>query len=181
MLLSPELEGLDLEMFMREALAEASAAGEAGELPIGAVVVLDGRVIGRGRARHQEYKSQIRHAELNALLYAEECLWSDCRRAILFTTVEPCPMCLGATVMADIPHIIFAKHDANVHSRLSVETNPYIRRHIQSYHGGVLEEQSTQILAQYKPQELKTLERGSRQPCNHCAAPSYVRAEGDLP
>ena len=161
-LLSPDLISLDLEKFMREALLEAEAAGQAGELPIGAVVVLDGEIISRGRATHQQMKSQLAHAELNALLHGGDKLWTDYKRAILFTTVEPCPLCLGAVVMADIPHIIFAKHDQVVHSRLSVETNPYIRRHIKTYFGGVLEDESTQILARYKPEQLKYIETGGQ-------------------
>ena len=149
--LSPELANVDLEKFMREALLEAEAAGQAGELPIGAVLVIGGEIISRGRASHQQAKNQLSHAELNALLSAGERLWIDYKRAILFTTVEPCPLCLGAVVMADVPHIIFAKHDQVVHSKLSVETNPYLRRHIKSYFGGVLEKESTQLLAQYRP------------------------------
>jgi tRNA(adenine34) deaminase len=156
--LSPELARIDLETFMREALLEAEAAGEAGELPIGAILVIDGEIVSRGRACHRLRKSQISHAELNALLNGGERLWTDYKRAVLFTTVEPCPMCLGAIVMADVPHVIFAKHDQVVQSRLSVETNPYIRRHIKSYFGGILEEESTQILARYRPQELKYIE-----------------------
>ena len=159
--LSSELANVDLEKFMREALIEAEAAGQTGELPIGAVLVIDGEIISRGRACHQQTKSQLSHAELNALLHGGNKLWTDYKRAILFTTVEPCPMCLGAVVMADVPHVIFAKHDQVVHSLLSIETNPYIRRHIKTYLGGVLEKESTQILAQYKPIELKYIETGS--------------------
>jgi len=161
-MLAPELQYLDLEKFMREALNEAEVAGQAGEFPIGAVVVLDEKIIGRGRARHQEFKNQIRHAELNAILNAEESLFTEYKRAILFTTVEPCPMCLGAVVMADIPHIMFAKHDQIVHSKITIEANPYVRRHIQSYYGGVLEAESTRILAQYKPRELRYIETGGQ-------------------
>lgn len=158
--LSPELTNLNLEGFMRHALEEADAAGKAGELPIGAVLVLDGEIISRGRARHSETKSQLSHAELNALLNGGDSLWIDYKRVILFTTVEPCPMCLGAAVMADVPHIIFAKHDQVVQSKLSVETNPYIRRHIKSYFGGVLEKESTEILSRYKPRDLQYIETG---------------------
>jgi tRNA(adenine34) deaminase len=161
-LLAPELANIDLEKFMREALLEAEAAGQAGELPIGAVLVVDREIISRGQASHRRMKNQLSHAELNALLNGGEKLWIDYKRAILFTTVEPCPMCLGAVVMADIPHLIFAKHDQVVHSKLSIETNPYIRRHIKSYFGGVLEKESTQILAQYKPQDLKYIETGGQ-------------------
>jgi len=161
-LLAPELANIDLEKFMRGALLEAEAAEQAGELPMGAIIVLDGEVISRGRASHQRVRSQLSHAELNALLNGGDKLWTDYKRAILFTTVEPCPMCLGAVVMADIPHIIFAKHDQVVHSKLSIETNPYIHRHIKTYFGGVLENESTKILAQYKPQDLKYIETGGQ-------------------
>ena len=146
---------------MHEALLEAEAAGQSGELPIGAVLVLDGEIIARGRARHQESKSQLRHAELNALLNGGEKLWKDYRRAMLFTTVEPCPMCLGAVVMADVPHIIYALNDKVVHSKVSIETNPYIRRHIQSYFGGVLEQVSMQIIGKYNPTVLQYMQAGA--------------------
>lgn len=159
--ISPEIEHLDLEKFMREALIEADEAGKAGEYPIGAIVVLDGEIISRGRARHTESKSQIRHAELNALLAGGEQLWTDFRRAILFTTVEPCPMCLGAVVMADVPHIIFALNDAVVHSQKTLDANPYVRRHIKSYYGGVLENEAARIFGLYKPRDLKYIQTGS--------------------
>lgn len=99
---------------------------------------------------------------MNAILHAEESLFTEYKRAILFTTVEPCPMCLGAVVMADIPHIIFAKYDQIVHSKITIEANPYVRRHIKSYYGGVLEAESTRILAQYKPRELRYIETGGQ-------------------
>ena len=159
--IAPELEGLDLEKFMREALAQADEAGQAGELPIGAVLVLDGEVIARGRAHHIENKSQLSHAELNALLNGGERLWKDYKRAVLFTTVEPCPMCLGAVVMADVPHIIYALSDAVVHSKKTLEANPYVRRHIQSYLGGVLAEESAQIIGKYRPRDLKYIQTDS--------------------
>ena len=158
--LASDFDGLDLQEFMRAALEQAEIAGREGELPIGAVVVIDGELISRGRARHNRLLSQIRHAELNALLEGGERLWRDYRRAVLFTTVEPCPMCLGAAVMADVPHIVFALHDKVVHSRLTVENNPYVRRHIRSYYGGVLAQESEAILARYRPEVLQFILNG---------------------
>ena len=140
---------------------EADAAGQAGELPIGAVLVLDGEIISKGRARHDEHKRQISHAELNALLAGGEKLWTDFRRAILLTTVEPCPMCLGAVVMADVPHIIYALNDQVVHSKITIEANPYVRRHIKSYYGGVLENESANIFKKYRPKDLKYIQTGT--------------------
>jgi tRNA(adenine34) deaminase len=158
--LSPDLPSLDLESFMRAALAEAEMAGRAGELPIGAVVVIDGIIISRGRASHQRSRSQLRHAELNAMLEGGEKLWRDYKRAVLFTTVEPCPLCLGAAVMADIPHIIYALPDRNVQSGLTVNSNPYIQRQIKSYYGGVLAEESKAILERFDPRALNYILTG---------------------
>jgi tRNA(adenine34) deaminase len=141
-----------LEAFMREALAEAEAAGEAGELPIGAVLVIDGEIVSRGRARHRETRSQVAHAEMNALLAGGEALWERFERGLLVTTCEPCPMCLGAAVMADVPHVAFAVQDAVVHSAHTVETNPYVRRHIRTYRGGVLEAEVRSVIARFDPE-----------------------------
>jgi tRNA(adenine34) deaminase len=163
-LLSQALHDLDLERYMRCALAEADLAGQAGEIPIGAVVVIDGEVISRGRASHQAWRSQLRHAELNALLDGGDRLWLDYRRAVLFTTVEPCPLCLGAAVMADVPHIIYALEDRVVYSKTTLQHNPYIRRHIQSYYGGVLEAESRLLLQRYQPEVLEYILRGGKAP-----------------
>jgi tRNA(adenine34) deaminase len=160
--ISPEIKNLDLDKFMGFALEEAELAGQAGEIPIGAVVVIDNEIISRGRARHKEFKSQLQHAELNAMLNGGDSLWKDYRKAILFTTVEPCPMCLGATVMADIPHIIFALHDNIGKSSFSIETNPYINRHIKTYFGGVLEDRSIELFKQYSPDDLDYILREGR-------------------
>jgi tRNA(adenine34) deaminase len=141
----------ELEAFMREALGEAEAAGLAGELPIGAVVVIDGVIIARGRARHRQRRSQLAHAELQALLAGGEALWRGYARAVLLTTVEPCPMCLGAAVMADVPHIVFAAPDPAMHSAQTVTNNPYVRRHLQTYRGGVLEAEALALIARFDP------------------------------
>lgn len=157
-ILAPEISTLDLAAFMQAALQEAELAGQAGEYPIGAVIVIDGGIISRGRATHNAMKSQVRHAELNAILAGGEPLWRDFRRAILFTTLEPCVLCLGAAVMADIPHIIYALPDRNMQSGQIVDTIPYVRRHIRSYHGGVLAEESAALLAKYDPKSLEYIQ-----------------------
>lgn len=159
--IAPDIAQLDLGHYMREALVEAELAGQAGELPIGAVVVIDGEVVARGRARHKERQSQLAHAELNALQAGGERLWRDYRRAVVFSTCEPCPMCLGALVMADVPHVIFALHDKVVFSEQTVETNPYVKRHIKSYYGGVMAEAAEAIFRQYAPRDLNYILTGS--------------------
>jgi tRNA(adenine34) deaminase len=154
-LLAPELKSTDFERYMREALNEAEEAGMAGELPIGAVLVVDGEIVSRHHAHHQRRRSQLEHAEINALRNGGPLLWERHEEAILFTTLEPCPMCLGAVVMADVPHIIFASHDEMVHSRQIVATNPYVQRHIKSYYGGVLEKEARVLMGRYHPKLLR--------------------------
>lgn len=138
---------------MREALAEAEAASEAGQLPIGAVVVFDGEVVSRGQNRHLERRTQLAHAELEALLEGGDAVWSRHDDCVLYTTVEPCPMCLGAMVMADVPNVVFAAHDANagIHH---MGDNAYVARHIRSYEGGILERESLDLIARYDPELL---------------------------
>ncbi|MDR1573356.1 MAG: tRNA adenosine(34) deaminase TadA [Clostridiales Family XIII bacterium] len=87
--------------FMREALREAAEAAEAGEIPVGAIVERDGRVIGRGRNRTETAKDPTAHAEIEAIRQAAATLgaWrlTGCR---MYVTTEPCAMCAGALVSA---------------------------------------------------------------------------------
>jgi tRNA(adenine34) deaminase len=156
------LAGLDLEAYMRAALAEAEAAGLVGERPIGAVLVIDGTIVSRGHARANAMRSQLAHAETQALLQGGDALWERYHDALLFTTVEPCPMCLGATVMADVPHIVFALHDGNAGSRRIVESIPYVRRHIRTYLGGLLEVESRALFERFDRDTLAYIEQDRR-------------------
>jgi tRNA(adenine34) deaminase len=157
--LAPGINLEELESLMREALAQAELSGKQGELPIGAVVVVQGQIVARGRAQHKHYHSDIRHAELNSILEGGEALWQHADEAMLVTTVEPCVLCLGAAVMADIPHIIFALPDGVVQSDQIVETNPYVRRHLRSYFGGVLRAESRELFRRYDPTTLAYIEK----------------------
>jgi tRNA(adenine34) deaminase len=147
-----------VEAMMREALAEARAAGEAGEYPIGAVVAIDGEVVSRGRSRQRELRSQLAHAELDALQNGGEPLWTRHDEAILFTTVEPCPLCLGAAVMADVPHIVYAHPDPAIQSALIMERVPYVASHIETYLGGVLRDESRALFERYEPRMVDWLD-----------------------
>ena len=99
--------------YMEEALALAQEAFADGEVPVGCVIVRDGRIVGRGRNRRETGKSALAHAECEAI--SDACrnlggwrLW-DCT---LYVTLEPCPMCAGAIINARIPKVIFGASDA---------------------------------------------------------------------
>ena len=97
---------------MRLALDLAAEAGERGEVPIGAVVVHDGRVVGRGANAREATKDPTAHAEVLALRQASAALGSwRLDGAIIFVTLEPCPMCAGALVAARLGRLVFGAGD----------------------------------------------------------------------
>ncbi len=99
---------MDLERWMDEALRLAREAGEAGEVPVGCVVVRDGEILGRGRNRREEERSALGHAEIEAIREACARL-GDWRLegCALFVTLEPCAMCAGAILNARIPTVVY--------------------------------------------------------------------------
>jgi tRNA(adenine34) deaminase len=155
-----DFEALDHEYFMREALKEAVLAGQAGEMPIGAVIVHQGQVVGRGRAQHRTRQSEIAHAELNALLQAEQFIYAHVHDGcILYTTLEPCVMCLGAVAMSDMEHIVYAMTDNWMKPKPMLEVE-HVRRHIKKYVGGILEKESIDLWERFDPRGLKMLQEG---------------------
>jgi len=98
--------------WMAEALAEARKAAAEGEVPIGAVVVYEGRVIGRGRNARETLRDPTAHAEVLALQEAARSLgrWR-LTGATVYATLEPCPMCAGALVNARVDRLVYAVPD----------------------------------------------------------------------
>lgn len=100
------------ESFMQLAIAEARKAEAIGEVPIGCVLVLDGKVIGRGHNRREETQDATAHAEMYAI--REACQWIESwrlERAQLFVTLEPCPMCSGAMLLSRVEEVYFGAYD----------------------------------------------------------------------
>lgn len=94
--------------YMHIALHEAKLAGDEGEVPVGAVVVCDGRIIGRGRNACERLNDATAHAEMVAITAASQGLgtWrlEDCT---LYVTLEPCPMCMGACLNARVKRVVY--------------------------------------------------------------------------
>ena len=100
------------EKFMREALREAYAAAEAGEIPIGAVVVWKGRIIGRGHNQTEQLHDTTAHAEMLAITAATETMGGKyLNECTLYVTVEPCPMCAGAMAWAQLGRVVYGAPD----------------------------------------------------------------------
>lgn len=103
---------MTLDDAMEEALALARAAGEAGEVPVGAVALFDGAIVGRGANRREDARDPTAHAELLAIQDAASTLgrWR-LSGVTLVVTLEPCAMCAGAMVLARIDRLVYGASD----------------------------------------------------------------------
>ena len=123
------------ELFMEEALREAQRAQALGEVPVGAIVVRDGHIVGRGCNRPVTAHDPSAHAEIIALreagLVVGNYRLTDCD---LYVTVEPCAMCAGAITHARIRRLIYGAEDAKagaVHSMLQVLNHPKLNHQVE--------------------------------------------------
>lgn len=102
----------DDEKYMRSALREASSAAESGEVPVGAVIVFDGRIIASAHNQREQLQDPTAHAEMLAMTQASAHLESwRLENCTLYVTLEPCPMCAGAILQARIPKVVFGAAD----------------------------------------------------------------------
>jgi tRNA(adenine34) deaminase len=142
----------DDSRFMGEALAFARIAYAEQEVPIGAVVVREGRMMGRGRNRRERLADPTHHAEIEAIREAasEAGTWR-LDGATLYATVEPCPMCAGAAVNARIARIVFGCADPKAGYCGSLGDIPRDARlnHRCEVEGGLLAEESADLLQQF--------------------------------
>jgi tRNA(adenine34) deaminase len=134
---------------MRLALREAARALEHEDVPIGAVVVREGEVIGSGHNEREVREDPTAHAEMIALREAARALGSwRVLDAVMYVTLEPCPMCAGAIVHARIPRVIFGATDPKggaAGSVLDVLSEPRLN-HRPSVQGGLLAGESAELL-----------------------------------
>jgi tRNA(adenine34) deaminase len=142
---------MDDEAWMRIALDEARAAGDVGDVPVGAVIVHDGTIIGRGRNRRELDRDPTAHAEIVALRAAAQQLGHWRVEATLVVTQEPCPMCAGAIVNARVRRLVYGCSNPKagaVSSLYSIVTDPRLN-HRADVVGGVLADDCAGLLKQF--------------------------------
>lgn len=134
---------------MRLALDEARRAGEAGDVPVGAVVIVDGRVVGAAGNRREATGDPTAHAEILALRKAADALGSwRLDSATVYATLEPCPMCAGALVAARIARLVFATPDPKAGacgSLYNLCADPRLNHEL-AVESGLLESESAELL-----------------------------------
>lgn len=138
-----------MNSFMEEALLLAKQSFDEGEVPVGAVVVKDGEIVGRGRNRRENGKNALLHAEISAI--DEACrnlggwrLW-QCE---MYVTLEPCPMCAGAIINSRIKKVTFGAYDKKAGSFGSVvDFNDLPYNHKPQIEGGIDEKECSELLS----------------------------------
>jgi len=156
----------DDEYWMQQALSEAERAMEEGEVPVGAVLVHDNEVIGRGRNQVEALQDPTAHAEMIAITSSVDALKS--RRLIdttLYVTLEPCPMCAGAIVLARIKRLVFGAWDPKAGAcgtLMNILAEPRLN-HQPEVVGGVLADRCGGILSHFF-QQLRASESPGENP-----------------
>ena len=140
------------DRWMRLALAQARIAFEEGEVPVGAVIVHDGRVIAEGYNQREALQDPTAHAEMIAITQAAQSVGSwrllDCT---LYVTLEPCPMCAGAIVQSRLPTVVYGTTDSKggaCHTLFQITSDTRLN-HQCTVLGGVLREECRAILQEF--------------------------------
>ena len=137
--------------FMEAAILEAKAAAAAGEIPVGAVIVKDGKILAAAHNRREEKRSALSHAETEAIALACERLGSwrldGCE---MYVTLEPCPMCAGAIINARIDTLVFGAYERKAGCADSVvNLFSYPFEHTPEVYGGIREEECLSLLRSF--------------------------------
>ena len=136
--------------FMKAALKCANKAADEGEVPIGAVVVCDGKIISRGYNKRTKRQIATAHAEIEAIEKAckKQKSWRipECE---IYVTLEPCPMCMGAMLNARIKKVYFGAPEAKGRSMTEALANSNLVNHRIEVEGGVMEEECASVLSSF--------------------------------
>lgn len=138
-------------IFMKEALKLAKEAFDEGEVPVGAVVVCDGVIVGRGKNSREKSKNALCHAELEAINEACKALggWR-LFKCDMYVTLEPCPMCAGAIINSRIKRLVYGAYDKKagaVKSVVDIFSLPF--NHKPETVGGFMEEECSSLLTSF--------------------------------
>ncbi|ABV61210.1 MULTISPECIES: tRNA adenosine(34) deaminase TadA [Bacillus] len=140
------------EQFMQEAISEALKAEQIGEVPIGAIIVVDDQIVSRAHNLRETEQRSIAHAELLAI--DEACKTTESWRledAVLYVTLEPCPMCAGAIVLSRVKKVVFGAYDpkGGCAGTLMNLLDDERFNHQSEVIGGVLENECGELLSQF--------------------------------
>lgn len=140
------IQPFDDTYFMKRALQEAEAAYEKGEIPVGAVIVIDNKIIARGHNLTETLTDVTAHAEMQAITAAANFLGGKyLQKCTLYVTLEPCQMCAGALYWSQISNIVYGARDEErgcIHLKTKLHPKTIIK-------GGVLADEASQLMKRF--------------------------------
>jgi tRNA(adenine34) deaminase len=157
------------QYWMKQALNCAANAGDINEVPVGAVVVLDNKIIGRGWNKPISAHDPCAHAEIIALRDAAKNIENyRLMNATLYVTIEPCTMCAGAIIHSRIKHLVFGAVEPKsgaVGSAINILKQPYVNYDV-SYEGGILADECSSIISAFfkrRRADIKAIKNANKQ------------------
>jgi len=146
------------ENWMKLALREADQAFKVNEVPVGAIIVREGKIIGKGFNQVEHLQDPTAHAEMIALTAAANHLESKrLDKCIMYVTLEPCPMCAGAIILSRISTLVFGAYDSKAGACGTLYNIPEDKRLNHSVHvvGGVLDRESEVLMKEFFRKQRK--------------------------
>ncbi len=144
-----DINEYDHDFYMSIAIEEAILAGERGDKAIGAVLVHGDKIIGKSSNTWNTRNSKVHHAENWLVIENAQYLKKYGNECIIYTTAEPCLMCIGTIVMGDIKNIVIGTEDPHMHTREFIQSHEWLRNKISNYIIGVKKNECIELIKKY--------------------------------
>jgi len=152
-----DIQNIDHEKYMQIAIDEAIIAGQRGDMPIGSVLIHQDKIIGKSSNNRFTRKSKVHHAENWLCLEHAQYLMEFGTECIIYTTLEPCIMCLSTIIMADIRNIIVGYPDKYMDTKKYADLIPWLRKRIYNYIVGIKIDECKNLLETYGDERTKEI------------------------
>lgn len=152
-----DISNFDHEKFMQVAIDEAIIAGERGDKPIGAVLVHNNKIIGKMANSWNTRNSKVHHAENHLVMEHANYLRKHGPECIVYTTLEPCVMCIGTIVMAAIRNVVIGFEDKYMNTQNFINSNAWLKDRIFKYLMGVKREECRDLFVRYGDEKDKRI------------------------
>ena len=148
-----DISGMDHNHFMQIAIKEAKEAGLRGDRPIGAIIAHDGKIIAKGSSRYFTKHSDVDHAENIAVISCAPYLQKHGSSCVIYSTVEPCIMCISTIAFADIRNIVFAIRDEHMKTGENINRIPYLKQRVFNYIPDICRNEALAVFRQFSTDE----------------------------
>ncbi|NMB38931.1 MAG: nucleoside deaminase [Firmicutes bacterium] len=152
-----DISNYDHEKYMQVAIEEAKIAGGRGDKPIAAVLVHNHKIIGKMSNTWNTRNSKVHHAENYLILENAQYLRKHGKECIIYTTLEPCLMCIGTIVMADIRNVVVGLEDKYMQTKKFIDSHNWLKDRIFNFLVGIKENECKELINRYGSERDKSI------------------------